>query len=180
MCLDWPRSLWVPHRLPALPCWVPVAGNPKGPDVRAVIKTDLDLLDRIPEDQVQRRAAMSQMIAARIDDLIGADQSARQLRQAAASYQGDWRDVVVFICTVLFTIVWWHVSHHRTNWLPMFVVLIVMSVIAGAYAARGALRTVKHLLHRRPTATTNTTAATAAAFRTVVVPHPNRRIRESS
>ena len=71
MCLDWPRSLWVPHRLPALPCWVPVAGNLKGPDVRAVIKTDLDLLDRIPEDQVQRRAAMSQMIAARIDDLPG-------------------------------------------------------------------------------------------------------------
>lgn len=76
-----------------------VAGNLKGPDVRAVIKTDLDLLDRIPEDQVQRRAAMSQMIAGRIDDLIGADQNARQLRQAAANYQGDWRDVVVFICT---------------------------------------------------------------------------------
>ncbi len=83
-----------------------VAGNMKGPDVRAVIKTDLDLLDRIPEDQVQRRTAMSQMIAGRIDDLIAADQSARQLRQAAANYQGDWRDVMVFICTVLFTIVW--------------------------------------------------------------------------
>lgn len=26
-----------------------VAGNLKGPDVRAVIKTDLDLLDRIPK-----------------------------------------------------------------------------------------------------------------------------------
>lgn len=130
-----------------------VAGNLKGPDVRAVIKTDLDLLDRIPEDQAQRRAAMSQMIAGRIDDLIGADQSARQLRQAAANYQGDWRDVVVFICTVLFTIVWWHVSHHRTNWLPMFIVLIVMSVIAGAYAARGALRAVKHLARRPPTTT---------------------------
>jgi ABC-type antimicrobial peptide transport system permease subunit len=128
-----------------------VAGNMKGPDVRAVIKADLDLLDRIPEDQVQRRAAMSQMIAGRIDDLIGADQRGRQLRQAAASYQGNWRDIVVFICTVLFTIVWWHVSHHRTNWLPMFVVLIVMSVIAGAYALRGALRAVSQLLRRKPT-----------------------------
>lgn len=61
---------------------------------------------------------------------------------------------MVFICTVLFTIVWWHVSHHRTNWLPMFIVLIVMSVIAGAYAARGALRAVKHLARRTPATTT--------------------------
>lgn len=59
-----------------------VAGNLKAPDVRAVIKADLDMLDRIPEDQVQRRAAMSQMIGARIDDLITADQRGRELRQA--------------------------------------------------------------------------------------------------
>lgn len=129
-----------------------VAGNLKAPDVRAVIKADLDMLDRIPEDQVHRRAAMSQMIGARIDDLIAADQRGRDLRQAAASYQGSWRDIVVFICTVLFTIVWWHVSHHRANWLPMFVVLIVMSVIAGGYAARGTVRALAQLLRRTPAA----------------------------
>lgn len=129
-----------------------VAGNLKAPDVRAVIKADLDMLDRIPEDQVQRRAALSQMIGARIDDLVTADQRGRELRQAAASYQGSWRDIVVFVCTVLFTIVWWHVSHHHANWLPMFVVLIVMSVIAGAYAARGTVRALVHLLRRKPTA----------------------------
>ncbi|MCV7285693.1 hypothetical protein H7J87_10160 [Mycolicibacterium wolinskyi] len=38
-----------------------VAGNLKGPDVRAVIKADLDMLVRIAEGKVQRRTAMSQM-----------------------------------------------------------------------------------------------------------------------
>lgn len=42
-----------------------VAGNLKGPDVRAAIKADLDLLDRIPADQTQRRAARSRVIGAR-------------------------------------------------------------------------------------------------------------------
>ncbi|MFV0494448.1 hypothetical protein [Mycobacterium sp.] len=129
-----------------------VAGNLKAPDVRAVIKPDLDMLDRIPEDQVQRRAALSQMVGARIDDLVTADQRGRELRQAAASYHGSWRDIVVFICTVLFTIVWWHVSHHHANWLPMFVALIVMSMIAGAYAARSTVRALAQLLRRTPTA----------------------------
>ena len=53
------------------------------------------------------------------------------------SYQGNWRDIVVFICAILFTIIWWHVSHSRTNWLMMFIVMIVLSVVAGVYAARG-------------------------------------------
>lgn len=56
------------------------------------------------------------------------------------SYEGNWRDVLVFICTVLFTVVWWHVSHSRSNWLVMFIVLIVLTVVAGAYAARGIRR----------------------------------------
>ncbi|BBX30379.1 hypothetical protein MALV_55040 (plasmid) [Mycolicibacterium alvei] len=47
---------------------------------------------------------------------------------------------------------WWHVNHHHANWLPMFVVLIVMSVIAGAYAARGTVLALAHLLRRKPTA----------------------------
>lgn len=125
-----------------------VAGNLKGPDVRAVIMKGLDLLDRIPEDQVQRRTELARVIDQRIDDLIAADDRGRELRQAAASYQGNWRDIVVFVCAVLFTIVWWHVSHSRTNWLPMFVVLVVMSIIAGMYAVRGALRAAGHLLRR--------------------------------
>ncbi len=53
---------------------------------------------------------------------------------------------MVFICAILFTIVWWNVSHSRSNWLVMFIVLIILSVVAGIYAARGILRG-----SRRPT-----------------------------
>ena len=34
------------------------AGQIKGPDVRAAIKADLDLLDRIPDEESGRRAAL--------------------------------------------------------------------------------------------------------------------------
>ena len=71
----------------------------------------------------------------------------------AASYEGNWRDIVVFVCTVLFAIVWWNVSHDRTNWLVMFVLLIILSVIAAIYASRGILRAFATYLHDRRTAT---------------------------
>lgn len=125
-----------------------VAGNVKGPDIRAGIIADFDLLDRIPAEQADRRAAMSQMIGQRIDTLVEAGERSRQLRNAAASYQGNWRDIVVFVCAVLFTIVWWHVNHHRSNWLPMFVMLIVLSVITGIYAVRGVGRVLTQLSRR--------------------------------
>lgn len=125
-----------------------VAGNVKGPDIRAGIIADFDLLDRIPAEQADRRAAMSQMIGQRIDTLVEAGERSRQLRNAAASYQGNWRDIVVFVCAVLFTIVWWHVNHHRSNWLPVFVMLIVLSVITGIYAVRGVGRVLTQLSRR--------------------------------
>ncbi len=53
----------------------------------------------------------------RIDDLIAAIDKSREIRQLAASYEGNWRDIVVFICAILFTIVWWNVNHSRANWL---------------------------------------------------------------
>lgn len=125
-----------------------VAGNVKGPDIRAGILADFDLLDRIPAEQTDRRAAMSQMIGQRIDTLVEAGERSRQLRNAAASYQGNWRDIVVFVCAVLFTIVWWHVNHHRSNWLPVIVMLIVLSVITGIYAVRGVGRVLTQLSRR--------------------------------
>lgn len=125
-----------------------VAGNVKGPDIRAGIIADFDLLDRIPAEQADRRAAMSQMIGQRIDTLVEAGERSRQLRNAAASYQGNWRDIVVFVCAVLFTIVWWHVNHHRSNWLPVIVMLIVLSVITGIYAVRGVGRVLTQLSRR--------------------------------
>ncbi|WP_326547117.1 hypothetical protein QGN32_02595 [Mycolicibacterium sp. ND9-15] len=125
------------------------AGTLKGPDVRGGIIKDLDLLERIPPEQAERRQRLQRAIDQRIDDLIATAEKTRELRQAAASYKGNWRDVLVFACAVLFTIVWWHVDHDRTNWLVMLIVMIIATVVAGIYAARGLLRSVRLLLRRR-------------------------------
>ncbi len=127
------------------------AGNFKGPDVRGSIKADMELLAALPPEQVERRAALQRSIDMRIDDIVAAVEKNREIRQLAASYSGNWRDLVVFICAVLFTIVWWNVSHDRTNWLIVFVVLIVLSVIVGIYAARGIFRALATFRHGRHT-----------------------------
>lgn len=67
---------------------------------------------------------------------------------AALSYAGNWRDIVVFICAVLFTIVWWNVSHSRSNWLVVFIVMIIASIVAGIYAGRGLLRAAARFRRR--------------------------------
>ena len=125
-----------------------VAGNLKGPDVRGFITKDLDLLDRLPPEQVDRRARLQASIDQRVDDLITAGERSRELREAAMSYRGNWRDIVVFICALLFTFIWWNVSHSRANWLVMFIAMIVLSVAAGIYAGRGILRAFNRFLHR--------------------------------
>ena len=125
------------------------AGQLKGPDVRALIKQDLDLLDRLPAEQTQRRADLQRTIDDRIDDLVAASDRTRALRAAALSYQGNWRDVVFFVSSVLFTYVWWHINHDRGNWLPMFIVLILACMVSAAYALRGTLRVVTHNWRRR-------------------------------
>ncbi|MGE2836662.1 hypothetical protein [Mycobacterium sp. SMC-4] len=113
------------------------AGSLKGPDIRGNIAADMDLLERIPADQVHRRAELQRVIDLRIDGLIAGIDKNRELREMALSYRGNWRDIVVFVCAVLFTIVWWNIDHDRTNWLVMFVVLILLCTLAGFYAARG-------------------------------------------
>lgn len=125
------------------------AGNLKTPDVRSLIAKDMDLLDRLPADQVERRAELQRVIDLRIDSLIAAVDKNREMRELAASYQGNWRDIIVFLCAVLFTIVWWNVEHSRANWLLMFIVLIVLSCLAFAYAARGVARGVASVMHAR-------------------------------
>jgi hypothetical protein len=125
------------------------AGGLKGPDVRGMIKQDLDLLDRIPPEQTERRARLQRSIDERIDDLIMASEKSRSLREAALSYRGNWRDIVVFICAILFTIIWWNVSHSRTNWLPTFVLMILLSIAAAIYAGRGVVRALQTYFHDR-------------------------------
>jgi ABC-type antimicrobial peptide transport system permease subunit len=125
------------------------AGSFKGTDVRALIKQDMELLDKIPPDEVERRAELQRVINMRIDDLIAAVDKNREIRQLATSYQGNWRDIVVFVCTLLFAFVWWNVSHSRSNWLVTFILMVVLCVVAGIYAARGVLRAVATFMQSR-------------------------------
>ncbi|OBI10082.1 hypothetical protein A5715_11670 [Mycolicibacter heraklionensis] len=125
------------------------AGQLRGPDARALIKQDLDLLDRLPAEQTQRRADLQRTINERIDDLVMASDRTRALREAALSYKGNWRDIIFFISSVLFTYVWWHINHERGNWLPMFVVLILACIVSAIYALRGTFRVVTHSWRRR-------------------------------
>ena len=125
------------------------AGQFKGPNYRGLIREDMDLLDRLPPEAATRRAALQRTIDARIDDLVDATDRTRALRRAAQSYQGNWRDIVLFLCALLFIIVWWDVDHHRSNWLVMFILLIVLSVVAAVYALRGVLRAARSFVHRR-------------------------------
>ena len=117
-----------------------VAGNIKGPDFRGMIKSDLELLELIPPENTSLRADLEASINRRIGDLIVSTEKSRDLLQVASSYKGNWRDSVLFLCALLFTIVWWNVPHSRSNWLVMFVVLIALTIIVGLYAGRGILR----------------------------------------
>jgi hypothetical protein len=125
------------------------AGNFRGPDYRGLIMQDMDLLDRLPPEAIGRRAELQRSIDDRIDDLVEANDRSQALRKAALTYRGNWRDVVLLLCVVLFAVIWWDVPHSRGNWLPMFVLLIVLSVVTAAYAFRGALRATGSLVRRR-------------------------------
>ncbi|WP_433684001.1 hypothetical protein [Nocardia sp. CA-119907] len=125
------------------------AGYLKGPDVRKAIKQDLELLDHIPPEDAERRAELQRTINSRIDDLVAAVDRYRPLRRAAASYRGGWRDILLFISTILFTGVWWSVDHHKSSWLPLFVVLILISVWAAGYAFSGLLRVLLGFRQRK-------------------------------
>ncbi|HYO01959.1 MAG TPA: hypothetical protein VET27_08745 [Mycobacterium sp.] len=120
-----------------------VAGNLRGPDIRALVKQDMELLKLLPPEQVERRAELQRVIDIRIDDLIAAVDKQRSMLEIAASYRGNWRDIVVFVCAILFTIIWWNTDHSRSNYWVMFVVMIVVSVAAGMYAGRGVLRAIR-------------------------------------
>lgn len=125
-----------------------VAGNLKGPDYRGLIKSDLELLEMIPAENTALRADLEASINQRIGDLIVTTEKNRELREAASSYKGNWRDSVLFLCAVLFTIVWWNVPHSRTNWLVMFIVLIALTTVVGLYAGRGILRALRSVGRR--------------------------------
>jgi hypothetical protein len=125
------------------------AGQFRGPNYRGLIKEDMDLLDRLPPEATTRRADLQRSIDARIDDLVDATNRARSLRRVALSYRGNWRDIVTLLCVLLFTVIWWDVPHSRSNWLVMFILLILLSVLIAVYALRGLLRTAISFMRRR-------------------------------
>ena len=122
-------------------------GQLRGPGMREGIKQDLELLEQLPEVEVTRREALRRSINERIDELVAANDKARRLR-LGSPYEGSWRDIVLFACTVLFSIVWWSVDHHRDSWLPVFVTTIAASVVAAGYAFRGMRRSARRVRRR--------------------------------
>jgi hypothetical protein len=120
--------------------------QPNVPDLRAVIKSELELLERIPEDQVTRRAALEQMIGEHVDALLVAQEKSREFQGKTRYFteRDNWRDIALFVSTVLFAVILWHAAdHHRPVWLPLFIATIVLSVVTAIYVLRGFLRSVR-------------------------------------
>jgi hypothetical protein len=125
------------------------AGQIRGPDFRGQIKSDLELLAQLPPEETERRAALRATIDQRIDDLVAANNRSRALRAAAASYEGNWRDIVLFLCALLFTYIWSQKQPHGSNWLPLLIALILACVVTAFYAFRGVSRALVQVLRRR-------------------------------
>ena len=59
------------------------AGNLRGPDVRGAIKADMELLDKLPPEDVELRAALKQSIDQRIRSLIAGTEKSHELLEVA-------------------------------------------------------------------------------------------------
>ncbi|MFN8070727.1 MAG: hypothetical protein U0R66_02770 [Mycobacterium sp.] len=125
-----------------------LVGTFKGPDLRTALKSDIELLKSLPEENVELRAELQRTVDVRVYELVAFLDRNHELRQTAGSYRGNWRDVVLFVCALLFTVVWWNVPHSRSNWLITFVVLVIASVVIGLYAARGVIAAVRRVFSR--------------------------------
>ena len=120
-------------------------GTFKGPDLRAALKTEIELLKSIPEENVELRAELQRTIDLRVHELVEVLDRNRELRLKAGTYRGNWRDSVLLLCSLLFTLVWWNVPHTRSNWLVTFVVLVIVTVVIGLYAARGIIAALRRM-----------------------------------
>lgn len=123
------------------------------PDQRAQIKQDLDIIDRLPPELQDRRAVIVELVSARLDYLISAGEKSRNLWQTARSYKGNWRDVVLVGCVVLFALIWWQVDHSKSNWLPTFIVLILLGALTTVYAVQGVVSGIRGATASRSTPT---------------------------
>src|SRR3954451_12440948 len=90
--------------------------GPSGADLRAVIISELDLLQRIPEEEVARRAEFKRMIAEHVEALLVAQEKSREFKGKTRYFTEHWRDIVLFVTTLLFLVVIWYFDHHRPIW----------------------------------------------------------------
>lgn len=125
-----------------------LVGTFKGPDLRTALKSDIELLKSLPEESVELRAELQRTVDMRVYELVAFLDRNYELRQTAGSYRGNWRDVVLLLCALLFTLVWWNVPHTRSNWLITFIVLVIVTVVIALYAARGVIAAVRRMSRR--------------------------------
>ena len=114
--------------------------GPNAADLRVIINSDLELRQRIPADQVARRAAVERMLAGHVDALLVAQKKSREFRRKMKYFTEHWRDIVLFVTTLLFVVVLWYADHHRPVWLPLFIATIVMSMVTAISMVHGFLR----------------------------------------
>ena len=117
--------------------------GPSVADLRAVIISELDVLQRIPEDEVVRRAEFKRMIGEHVEGLLVAQEKSREFKRKTRYFTEHWRDIVVFVTTLLFLVVIWYADHHRPVWLPLLIATIVMSVVTAISVVRGFLSSVR-------------------------------------
>jgi hypothetical protein len=117
--------------------------GPSVPDLRAIIISELDLLKRIPEDDVARRAALERVIGKHVEALLVAQEKSREFKRKTRYFTEHWRDIVVLVTTVLFVVIIWNADHHRPVWLPLLIATIVMSVVTAIAVVRGFFSSVR-------------------------------------
>ena len=120
-------------------------GNSSVADLRAVITSELELLQQLPEAEVARRAALKRMIGEHVDALLVAQEKSREFQSRTRYFTegGHWRDIVLFVTILLFAVITWHADHHRPVWLPLFIATLVMSVIVAIAVVRGFLTSIR-------------------------------------
>ena len=118
-------------------------------DLRGIIKEELDLLERLPQDQVIRRAALERTIENHVDDLVVANEKALSLKRKTRylTRVSNWRDLALFLAAVLFVVIAWYADHHKWHWLPLFIAVTLMSVVTAFLALQGFVRSIRTALH---------------------------------
>ena len=120
-------------------------GNSSVADLRAVITSELELLQQLPEAEVARRAALKRMIGEHVDALLVAQEKSREFQRKTRYFTEavHWRDIVLFVTTLLFLVIIWHADHQRPIWLPLLIATTVMAVGTAIYVVRGFLTSLR-------------------------------------